>query len=178
LSFISFVQLNSVIFNIVSIMANDTGSSGYKYGSVNTDEESGATGGNKNFDESNLYFIREDELTTRDKVMKAFKLAVPIFFAVLLIGGLAFMLFHNFAYFYPGGGGQQVPSKHSVSSSSGSPTKTTQRSFHDIDAPDVHISAPTTTFASSCAANPKCADLGLIGKCCPAESGIKLECCS
>jgi len=166
-------------------MANDTGSSGYKYGSVNTDEESGATGGNKNFDESNLYFIKEDESTKKDKVVKAIKLAIPIFLAVLLIGGLAFMLFNNFAYFYPGRGGEQVASKHSVSSNGGSLTKTTQRSFHDIDTPsyrdidttDVPISAPTT-FGSSCAANPKCSDLGLIGKCCPGEGGIKLECCS
>lgn len=157
-------------------MTDDTGSSRYKYGSVNDVEESGATGGDKNFDESNLYYMKEGELTKRDKAVKVFKLAVPIIFAVFFVGGLAFLLFHNFAYFYPGRGGQEVPSKHAKTSSV-EPTKTTQRSFHDSDAPSVPIPTPTT-FGSSCAANPNCVDLGLTGECCPGGSGINLNCCS
>jgi len=157
-------------------MTNDTGKNGYKYGSVNNDEESQATGGNKNFDESNLYYVKEDELTVREKVVKTFKLAVPIIIAILLIGGLSFMLFHNFEYFYPGRGGHQVSPKVSKSSSVSS-TKTTQRSYHDDDVPSVPIPAPKF-FGSSCAANPECADLGLIGECCPTGGGNKLECCS
>ena len=131
-------------------------SGGYKYGSVNTDEEGGA----KEFDESNLYYMKEDDLTTKDKALKAFKLAVPIIIAGLLVGVLAFMLFHNFAFLYPGRGGQEVPSKHSTTKSY-SPTTTTQRSF-----------------GSSCASNPKCRDLGLFGECCPSGDGVKLSCCS
>ena len=153
------------------------GTSGYKYGSVNTDEESGDTSGNnKSFDESELYYMKDGDLSKKEKTVKAIKLAVPIVIAIMLIGGLAFLLFHNFAYFYPGRGGNEVPSKHSISSGV-STTKTTQKYYHDDDTSVAPMPAPSSV-GSSCAANQKCADLGLVGECCPSESGTNLSCCS
>ena len=169
-------------------MANDVGRSGYKYGSVNNDEESGATTDSKSFDESNLYFMKDEDLSKKEKGVKVFKLAVPIIIAVLLIGGLAFLMFHNFAHFYPGRGGN----KHSHSMSSGAtpwPNDDDGTSGASISAPwskdddsasGFSIPAPSTSTSggSSCSANPKCVDLGLTGQCCPSGSGVQLSCCS
>jgi len=139
-------------------MAKDKRNSGYKYGSVNRDEESGAKDDDKNFDESNLYYVKDDNTTKEEK--NYVKLAVPIIIAALFIGGLAFMLFHNFEYFYPNQDGH-------VNSDVANPTKVTE------------IDPPSSSFpASSCQANPKCVHLELTGECCPADNGVKLDCCS
>ena len=168
------VKNREVLSPIDTTMTNDKGSGGYKYGSVSNDEESGASSDNKNFDEKNLYYVKEDEQTKRERAAKAIKLAVPIIIAVFLIGGLAFMLFHNFAYFYPGRGGQVVSSKHSVNSGT---TKTTQYSYDTDDDQSSPIAIPTSS-STSCAANQKCKDLGLTGECCPTVKGDNLVCCS
>jgi len=165
-----------------------TGTGGYKYGSVN-DEEAGATG--NNFDESNLYYIKEKEMSKREKAMKMIKLVVPIIIAVLFLGGLAFMLVHNFGKLYPGPGpgGQKVPSRGSGGSVS-HPTSPSHDIAHDgggggiasapvpVPVPVPRRSVPTTKDGgSSCAAYPKCTDRGLTGECCPTGGGVKLECC-
>ena len=156
-------------------------SDGYKYGSVSTDEEIPA---DKSFDESNLYYMKEEERTKKEKLFKAVKLGVPIIIAVVMIVGLAYLLFNNFGYFYPGRGGQVTPSKHSsssttTSSSSSSSSSGSGSSHYENIATSVPIPEKTTTSSGgTCEAHPKCADLGLTGECCPAASGIKLNCCS
>ena len=160
-------------------MVNE-GSNGYKYGSVSNDEELGASGGDRVFDESHLYYMKDDQRTRKQKVVKAIKLAVPIFIAVLLVVGLAFLLFQNFGYLYPGRGGQVSPSKHSTGSSTGTSTTSTSASPTNSHYENIATSVPISTVisvGSSCAANPKCADLGLTGECCP-TGGKKLNCCS
>ena len=150
-------------------MVNDRGSIGYKYGSVDNDEETLAKGDDKNYDESNLYYMVEVNGTKKDKASKAMKLAVPIIIAAVFIGGLAFMLFHNFAYFYPGRDG------HTKDNGGTTPQKTTDHSYQDDDA--LHTPFPAPAALITCNANPKCVTLGLTGACCPTEEGILLECC-
>mmetsp|Transcript_29828 Transcript_29828/g.63868 ORF Transcript_29828/g.63868 Transcript_29828/m.63868 type:complete len:173 (-) Transcript_29828:296-814(-) len=171
-------------------MSNQTGNTEYKYGSVSNDEESGDAL-NNNFDESNLYYYKKEELTRSDKVVKAVKLAVPIIIAALFIGGLGFMLFHNFEYFYPGQSGTTHPSKKTSSSASYEPitasssgnshTKTVSSSSDSFEAPSIPVPAPApapNVGDSSCAANPACAALGLVGdSCCPTGGGVRLACC-
>lgn len=165
-------------------MVKDKGNSGYKYGSVDNDEEPGAKGVDKNYDESNLYYMKEDNVTKEDKAFKAMKLAVPIIIAAMFIGGLAFMLFHNFAYFYPGRDG------HTKTSGSTNPTTTTEHTYYDDDALNTQFPASATfgfndndspgvsiPTSLNCKAYPKCVSLGLTGACCPTGEGIELECC-
>ena len=149
---------------------------GYQYGSVSTDEEIAA---DKSFDEANLYYMKDEERTRKEKLMKAIKLGVPILIAIIFIAGLGFLLFNNFGYFYPGRGGQVTPSKHSTTTattSSGS-SSSSSRTHYDNIATSVPIPAKITT-GIFCSANPKCSDMGLTGECCPTASGIKLNCCS
>lgn len=158
-------------------MTNDKGSTGYKYGSVNDDEEkSGAASSNNNFDESDLYFINDDELTKKEKAVKAFNTAVPVIIPVFFVGVLVYLLLHNFAFFYPGGGAQNIPSKHPMNSNS-NPTKTTERTHHNNYTSSAPLPAKIS-FGSFCTANPQCAKMGLIGECCPTGNGVSLKCCS
>lgn len=145
----------------------------YKYGSVSNDEEAAGT---KTFDETDLYYMKEGERTRKEKIMTAIKLGVPIMIASILIVGLGYLLLHNFGYFYPGQGGTSSK-RSSVTTISSTPATTTHSSHYDNIATKVPIT--TTTFgASSCAANPKCADRGLTGECCPSPDGTKLDCCA
>lgn len=183
---------------------NETGSAGYTYGSVNNDEETGAASENNNdnddFDESNLYYYKEETLTRREKAIKIVKFTVPILIAVLLIGGLTFLLFHNFAKLYPGPGTQRIPSGgsrashtdddddggivspfsppipvHSVPTimSASTKKKATKKATSSSDS-----SSSTKHLGSSCSLYPKCLDLGLTGECCPTTAGGKLDCCN
>mmetsp|Transcript_3786 Transcript_3786/g.8163 ORF Transcript_3786/g.8163 Transcript_3786/m.8163 type:complete len:164 (+) Transcript_3786:151-642(+) len=163
------------------MMANESGSAGYKYGSVGDNEELGANDDNsKNFDESHLYYYKEKDLTTTEKISKLIKLFVPIIIAVVLIGGLAYILFHDFGTLYPRPGGEKVTSKggmvsQSTSVSSGESAPTVIRSE---SSPTVSKSKTSSSFGGSCAANPSCAALGLSGVCCPTPEGVQLGCCS
>ena len=85
-------------------------SGGYKYGSVNKDDEEAAGNNNNNnsyFKESDLYYYKEDELTKKEKMMKVIKSCIPILIAVLLIGGITWILVQNFGTLYPSPGQRQ-----------------------------------------------------------------------
>ena len=148
----------------------------YKYGSVSNDEE---VGGDKSFDETDLYYMKDGERTTKEKVINAIKLGVPIIIGSILFVALGYLLFHNFGYFYPGSGGRSSSNNSSVTTVSSTPATSSHSSHYTNIATKVPITTTTTTSfgASSCAANPKCDDLGLTGECCPTSGGIKLSCC-
>ncbi|VEU36886.1 unnamed protein product [Pseudo-nitzschia multistriata] len=166
-------------------MADGRGSSGYKYGSVdNNDEEAGVDEKDKSFDESNLYFYKEEDLTRQEKISKFVKLFVPIILAVSMVGGLAYILFHDFGDLYPGPGEKshsagRVSQPTTVTSDDYTPNianmSSSSNSSHGSSIPV--ISQTKTSSGNSCEANPGCAALGLTGNCCPTSEGIKLGCC-
>ncbi len=146
----------------------------YKYGSVSNDEEAG---GDKSFDETDLYYMKDGERTTKEKFMNAIKLGVPIIIAIVGLGLLGYLLFKNFGYFYPGQGGGSSSKSSGVTTVSSTPATATHSSHYNNIVTKVPIATTTSFGASSCAANPKCDDLGLTGECCPTSGGIKLSCC-
>lgn len=166
-------------------MQNETGTSGYKYGSVTTDEESAV---DKSFDETNLYYVKDEELTTKEKAAKLVKLLVPLCIAVALITGFAFVLFRNFGSLYPGPADKhsKYPTQYTPSSSkyvdttTKSATTAPEELYSVSTRPEPKQTEPNSkpSSSSSCPANPKCAALGLFGECCPTEKGVTLECCS
>ena len=174
-------------------------SGGYKYGSVNKDDEEAAGNNNNNnsyFKESDLYYYKEDELTKKEKMMKIIKSCIPILIAVLLIGGITWILVQNFGTLYPSPGQRQRirPSTGIETSSSSSSSSHHNAPLNDDDSIHAPILTPrtskdtTATTAttsstkdngkSSCSAYSKCFDLGLTGECCPTLAGGKLECCN
>lgn len=162
-------------------MTIETGSSGYVYGTINTkDEESDGNVENKDFDESNLYYYKGEELTRKEKLSKMIKLLVPIIIAAVFLGGIAFVLFHNFGGLYPGPGEEKV---RSSGDSASHLTETETSEYTPTSAKPSSSSGSSTPIATktagrSCEANPSCADLGLTGVCCPTDEGIQLGCCS
>eukprot|EP00536_Pseudo-nitzschia_multiseries_P015082 jgi/Psemu1/216806/e_gw1.817.2.1 len=165
-------------------MATEKGSIGYSYGAVSSnDEESGGDGKNRGFDESNLYYYKDQELTSREKISKMIKLLVPLIIATGLIGGLAYILFHDFGGLYPAPGeektrmnGGSVSQPSETDSMPSVPTYTKTSSFSSSSTPA--IAKSDTSAGSSCAANPSCVALGLTGVCCPTLEGVMLGCCS
>jgi hypothetical protein len=172
-----------------------TQSGGYKYGSVNKDDEEAAGNNNNNnsyFKESDLYYYKEDKLTNKEKMTKVIKSCVPILIAVLLIGGITWILVQNFGTLYPSPGQRQRirPSdgiKTASSSHHNAPTDDdgsihapilTPRISKDTTATTTTTSSTKDNGESSCSAYSKCFDLGLSGECCPTLAGDKLECCN
>jgi hypothetical protein len=171
-------------------------SGGYKYGSVNKDDEEAAGNNNNNnsyFKESDLYYYKEDDLTKKEKLMKIIKSCIPILIAVLLIGGITWILVQNFGTLYPSPGQRQRirPSTGIENSSSSSHHNAPLNDDDSIHAPiltprtskDTTATTATTSSTkdngkSSCSAYSKCFDLGLTGECCPTLAGDKLECCN
>ena len=170
-------------------------SGGYKYGSVNKDDEEAAGNNNNNnsyFKESDLYYYKEDELTKKEKMMKIIKSCIPILIAVLLIGGITWILVQNFGTLYPSPGQRQrIRPSTGIENSSSSHRNAPQNDDDSIHAPiliprtskDTTATTATTSSTkdngkSSCSAYSKCFDLGLTGECCPTLAGDKLECCN
>ena len=170
-------------------------SGGYKYGSVNKDDEEAAGNNNNNnsyFKESDLYYYKEDELTKKEKMMKIIKSCIPILIAVLLIGGITWILVQNFGTLYPSPGQRQrIRPSTGIENSSSSHHNAPLNDDDSIHAPILtprtskHTTATTVTKSStkdngksSCSAYSKCFDLGLTGECCPTLAGDKLECCN
>lgn len=161
------------------------------YGAVATTEE--GVPADRSFDADNAYYLKggsaDANLTPQQRFKKIIVVAVPIIFAVAIIGGAAFLILRTV---YPGshfGGGEPTHR------SGGRPTIV--HSVTDDDAPLVEPSVPapsgpkhetpsnsktTETKQSSgdpaCSAHPKCSSAGLIGDCCPTSRGIMLDCCN
>jgi hypothetical protein len=162
--------------------------------------------GEEFYDVENMYYVKEQELTLKQKCHKIMLVALPILAAVLIIGGFTLYVLFDSGILgrgpHQGGGsanGGQVstPSSRggenpfatvkSDSSSSvpspiakgGSASGTTTHSTGSVPSPiSKGGSAPMKAGSSACSANEKCAKLGLIGACCPTNEGVMLGCCN
>jgi len=150
------------------------------YGSI---EESENAPLNRTFDADHAYYLKDGSrapLTFKQRLRKYSLIAVPLLAAVLIIGGAAFFLLRNFNHLYPGSSGGY-----------GEETRAKEKAKHDystgVTAPATSPAGPTASASSvstgsgkgtaACASNPKCAEAGLLGQCCPTAAGVMLECC-
>jgi hypothetical protein len=176
------------------------------YGAVDTNEPNDTE--SQPFQESDVYYLKEQKMSREDRVMKILLAAVPLLVAVLIMGGIGFLLFKDFDHLYPGPGGSTSPSNLKprgppIISPQGTapdyspaiddqPTAPTPSYLKPrgppISSPTAPAPAPKTSPSSSssisssgcgeCSANPACNEIGLTGKCCPTGEGVMLGCCS
>lgn len=104
-------------------------------------------GGNDEFDEKNTYYLNESRFSWN----RFFRAAVPTVVALVIMGGFAYGMSHDFNHFY------------------GPPKGTDDDSIkHDES---------WIPSSASCSKNENCAALELTGNCCPTNKGDLLECC-
>jgi len=172
------------------------------YGAIKTTtDEEDATG--DSFDPDQERYIRD---TSPPLTFGRFAaLAIPILGAVLIVGGATLLILKS--HMYPGRGGDRTsygsrsssisnrspltprisdtssvrvpgpPHRGNYDHGSGTPPGSNQRP---------PLSPPTEKEggddggdeAGSCSSHPACADLGLLGDCCPTSGGIFLTCCN
>jgi hypothetical protein len=163
--------------------------------------------GEEFYDVENTYYVKERELTLKQKCNKIMLVALPILAAIVIIGGFTLYLLFDSGILgrgpHQGGGsansgqvgtpssrGGENPFVTSKSKSSSSvpspiakggsaPMKTTHATTGSVPSPiSKGGSAPVKTGSLECSANEKCAKLGLIGACCPTNEGVMLGCCN
>lgn len=177
------------------------------YGAIETKEQSTGTasGGNKDveaqggitsassfqsFQEANMYFLKEKPASREEKIRKLILVGVPVFVAIIFMGGLAVWLLQDFNNLYPGYDGGHRSSSNTIHHPE-TITTTTENEPVPVSAPvpkpPSSTSTKTTTSNSSggggggstsCSSYPACVDLGLTGECCPTTQGVRLWCCS
>ena len=140
------------------------------------------------YDIANTYYVKERELTSREKWTKFLLAALPILAAFLIVGGFTLYLLFDSGILghgaHAGGGGGEAISSPSKKGGENPFATSKSESSSSVPSPiSGRGSAPlkTTTHASgssACSANEKCAKLGLVGACCPTNNGVMLNCCN
>mmetsp|Transcript_12228 Transcript_12228/g.23067 ORF Transcript_12228/g.23067 Transcript_12228/m.23067 type:complete len:152 (-) Transcript_12228:71-526(-) len=145
------------------------------YGSIEGNDPEKATSGfasnedSENRDERDYnlgesYYLKDHS----DKRSKFLRALLPILIALAIVGGVSYFFFRDFNKLYPGPGSSESNDDYvapvSVTDDSTQETKSNGEESH-------------AQSSSSCAANDKCADLGLSGDCCPSSGGFNLACC-
>jgi hypothetical protein len=154
------------------------------YGAIITDEESAAAPVNhRSFDSSHLAFLPGSTLTRQQRLRKFFLALFPIFVAALFMGGVVYFLLHDFNHLYPAGHNGSVPDARPTTTHHTLPKPTADKFSTNEDDDDrrntdhSRFKSTSATGGALCSAHSKCASLGLIGNCCPSNSGDILDCC-
>lgn len=143
-----------------------------------TAPEAGAAA-DQEYDIDNTYYVKEREMSRKERITKFVLLALPILLALLLVGGFAFYVI---SHVLERGGGHkniQVTSPSGTSSSGGGREGSRPGTYPSGPQP-AHapkVKSHTSSNSADCSENTKCADLGLIGACCPTKAGVTLGCC-
>ena len=115
-------------------------------------------------DDSFFYFSRSEE----ERSNKCWRIIAPVMIAIILMGGIAFILAQYFNTLYPTDRVQQ--SYH------GPNTNVGEKNSHQNYTSDVQEIAIKTQYRyPECSLYHKC--LSLEGLCCPTRDGIFLNCC-
>ena len=151
------------------------------YGAVEADENAAV---DHSFDAESAYYLKSETatLTPRQRTRKYLSTALPILVAVLIMGGLAWLLLRDFNNLYPGRGGgsgddstiydRSIPTtgKNSLKDSTTIPGTTPSR-------PDSSSVKHVDSSLAACSVHAACAKLELVGNCCPTDEGVVLGCC-
>jgi hypothetical protein len=136
------------------------------------------------FDADQTYYLKET-MSPQQRWRKCMLATFPILVAVLIVGGLGFLLFRDFGHLYPGRNGD--PKYHDgtskVTRHHATGAKDDYANHDYIDPVDddsaAHNSAPrkhsTSNGEAACSAHVECSTL--LGDCCPTLKGVTLECC-
>ena len=137
----------------------------------------------------NTYYLGETSLSPQQRRKKFLYSVFPLLMAVLIVGGAAAYLLRDFPHLYPtsptSGGG--VSSRSGNHDNDDRTTSTSISTSTSTKTPNVVIPQKSSSSSSSsslrhfplatCDDNSKCADLGLLGLCCPTGAGVMLLCC-
>mmetsp|Transcript_25164 Transcript_25164/g.40907 ORF Transcript_25164/g.40907 Transcript_25164/m.40907 type:complete len:123 (-) Transcript_25164:226-594(-) len=115
------------------------------YGAIDVPE------GDKEFNENDTYYLNQSQFSWS----RFFRAAFPTVIAILIMGGFAYEMKHDFRHFY------------------GPPKGTDDNDSIKQD----HSWIPHPQSSGSCANNDGCVALELIGECCPTNDGVMLGCC-
>jgi hypothetical protein len=133
----------------------------------------------------NTYYLGETTLSPQQRRKKFLYSVLPLLMAVFIVGGAAAYLLRDFPHLYP----TSPTSAGGLSSRSGNhdnDDRTTSTSTStSTKTPNVVIPYKPSSSSSSlrhfplatCDDNSKCAELGLLGLCCPTGAGVMLLCC-
>ena len=143
------------------------------YGTAEAQEEGAA---DQSYDIDNTYYVKERELSGKEKCAKFMLVLVPILAAVLLVGGFTFYVISHVLERGGAGGHGKVDVSYPVPSPSNAARPGSYPAKH-APAPSPEEKKSTSSGSSACSANIKCADLGLVGDCCPTKAGVTLGCC-
>lgn len=115
------------------------------YGAIEVPE------GDKEFNENDTYYLNQSQFSWS----RFFRAAFPIAIAILIMGGFAYEMTHDFSHFYGPSGGTD----------------------DDDSIKQDHSWNPQSPSSGSCANNDGCVALELTGDCCPTNEGVMLGCC-
>jgi hypothetical protein len=155
------------------------------YGSLPTSEEEAPHKQQRNaiFDSDKTYYLKDESKWTPQKIVS---MAIPLIGAVLIIGGAVTFLLRDFNHLYPGRGvsdsSEPITSRSTVRTRSTPVSTKSQQQTMQVPASaqvtkmkNGTLPISTTSSTASCLMYSEC--LGLIGECCPTDSGIFLACC-
>ena len=120
----------------------------------------------------NTYYLGETTMTPQQRRKKLLNCLVPLVAAFLIVGGAAAYLLRDFSHLYPTGNG--IKPQHGDYNPVVSPAPKVPA----VRQSPIGPSSSSSHFPlASCDDNANCADLGLVGLCCPTGAGVKLRCC-
>lgn len=155
-------------------------SAGENYGSAQTAAEGAAAA--EQYDLDNTYYVKERTMSRKERCSKLLLVMLPIVLAVILVGGFAYYVISHVLERGAGGGKHGTietayPASPKGSSSIPASRPGTYPASQSPPAPAPKTKSHSSSASSSCSSNSKCADLGLIGDCCPTKQGVTLGCC-
>jgi len=146
---------------------------GENYGSIGE----GLTNTDESYDVNNTYYLKNSELTRKERIEKGVLSGLPIFVAALIVG-TAMYLTWRIEFGGANQPGQEYPSHPSSIRSAPPSTPVVQLPASLTPVQDKESNGSSSDVLQACKQNEKCADLGLVGNCCPTNENIFLGCCS
>lgn len=148
------------------------------YGSAQQAEEGTAD----QYDLDNTYYVKERPMSTKERCGKIMLVLLPIVLALLLVGGFTYYVISNVLQKGGGRGHDTVTTFPSSPKGGSSGQETRPGTYPTEHSPPAPAPAPkekshASSGSSACSSNLKCADLGLVGECCPTKQGVTLGCC-
>jgi hypothetical protein len=154
-----------------------------RYGTIPIQDEVA----DSSFDADQAYYLKE---TSRPQWRRRILGGLPLLAALLIMGGVSYLLYRSFDRLYPGpGGGREEPApiqrkpinredNHKNILPPEPPLKPPEPPLKPPEPPLKPPAKPSKNdyAVAQCTAYPKCS--ALIGDCCPTDQGIILECCA
>ena len=143
------------------------------YGAVDSKDTEAASAVDSSFEEYNVDYLGAQTLSPNERFKKIVSASLPLVIAVLLMVGFGFLSSSALHYHNP----QDYSSPISVSSAEPNSSSSSYSSSSKVVPSIPPKKANSSSSSASCSENPACLELGLIGNCCPTDTGVTLGCC-